>query len=60
MDGYCFRTNFLRQCVLQVAERSETHLDKIISREEIAKRILTVSYSNDPIARSLTLRYEPF
>lgn len=49
-------TNFLRKLVLQVAERSVTHLDKIISCDEICKRILTVSYSNDPISRAITLR----
>ena len=46
----------MRSCILQVVERCEIHLDKIISLDEICRRILIVSHSNDPLARSLTLR----
>lgn len=53
----CCRTNFLRLCVLQVTQQSQKHLEKIISIDEFVRRIYTVTHSNDPVARALTLRY---
>ncbi|XP_028969068.1 integrator complex subunit 7 [Galendromus occidentalis] len=37
-------------------QESEKHLDKILSVDEFVRRIFTVMYSNDPVARALTLR----
>lgn len=53
----CFyRSNFLRLLILRVMQESEKHLDKILSVDEFVRRIFIVMYSNDPVARALTLR----
>ena len=52
------RNNFLRLCVLRVVQDSQAHLEKILNVDEFMKRIFSVIHSNDPIARSLTLRYK--
>ncbi|KAJ2616015.1 hypothetical protein H4S08_000976 [Coemansia sp. RSA 1365] len=56
--GDLFRssTNPLRYHIAQVFEASRHHLTQITQTEELLKRILTVLYSNDPIARVLALR----
>nr|CAB3256489.1 integrator complex subunit 7-like [Phallusia mammillata] len=53
-----FRTgnNFIRLCILRVAQQSTKHLDKILNVDEFMKRIYIVIHSNDPYARALTLR----
>ncbi|KAK3583159.1 hypothetical protein CHS0354_027572 [Potamilus streckersoni] len=48
--------NFIRWCILRVTQQSEKHLDKILSVDEFMKKIVSVYYSNDPIARAVTLR----
>ncbi|KAJ1965253.1 hypothetical protein GGI12_000903 [Dipsacomyces acuminosporus] len=56
--GDLFRssTSSLRYHIVQVFEASRHHLPRITHTEELLKRILTVLYSNDPIARVLALR----
>ncbi|CAN8008454.1 unnamed protein product [Ixodes pacificus] len=49
-------TNFLRMLVLKVMQQSDKHLDKILNIDEFVRRIFSVMYSNDPVARALTLR----
>ncbi|XP_053211694.1 integrator complex subunit 7-like [Panonychus citri] len=49
-------SNFSRLLILKVIHESEKHLDKIINMDEFVRRLFTVTYSNDPIARSITLR----
>lgn len=49
-------SNFSRLLILKVIQESEKHLDKIISMDEFVRRLFSVTYSNDPIARSTTLR----
>ncbi|XP_020909303.1 integrator complex subunit 7 [Exaiptasia diaphana] len=53
-----FRTgnNFMRLCILKVAQRSEKHLDKILNVDEFLRRIYSVIHSNDPVARAMTIR----
>jgi len=51
-----FRSNFLRLCILKVTQQSEKHLDKILNVDEFLKRIYSVTYSNDPVARAITVR----
>lgn len=46
----------MRLCVLRVCQQSEKHLDKISNVDEFVRRVFSVTYSNDPIARALTLR----
>lgn len=54
---YCIcRSNQLRSCLIRVVGECETELSKVFSRDEVARRILKVSHSNDPIARALTLQ----
>lgn len=43
-------------CVLRVCQQTEKHLDKISNVDEFIRRVYSVIYSNDPIARALTLR----
>lgn len=49
-------SNFSRVLILRVIRQSSKHLDKISNSDEFIKRLFSVSYSNDPIARALTLR----
>ena len=42
--------------MLRVCQQSEKHLEKITNVDEFVKRIFMVIHSNDPVARSLTLR----
>lgn len=49
-------SNFSRLLILRVVEQSQKHLDKISNADEFVKRITSVSYCNDPVARALTLR----
>uniref|UniRef100_A0A131YU36 Integrator complex subunit 7 n=1 Tax=Rhipicephalus appendiculatus TaxID=34631 RepID=A0A131YU36_RHIAP len=49
-------SNFLRMLVLKVVQQSERHLDKVLNIDEFVRRIFSVMYSNDPVARALTLR----
>ena len=51
------RNNFIRLCILRVAQQSEKHLDKIFTVEQFIRRIFGVIHSNDPVARAITLRY---
>eukprot|EP00124_Ichthyophonus_hoferi_P004436 Ihof_evm2s488 gene=Ihof_evmTU2s488 len=49
-------SNFTRYQILQVFQRSELHLGAIYTIDDVIKRVSSVIYSNDPIARALTLR----
>lgn len=49
-------SNLFRLWVLRVCQQSEKHLEKITNVDEFVKKIFTVMHSNDPVARSLTLR----
>ncbi|KAF5295112.1 hypothetical protein FQA39_LY13263 [Lamprigera yunnana] len=55
-DVFRIGSNFLRLWVLRVCQQSEKHLDKISNVDEFVRRVYSVIHSNDPIARSLTLR----
>ncbi|XP_073994843.1 integrator complex subunit 7 [Rhodnius prolixus] len=55
-DVFRVGNNFLRLWVLRVCQQSEKHLDKILNVEEFVRRIFSVSHSNDPVARALTLQ----
>ncbi|KAL4238895.1 Integrator complex subunit 7 [Mactra antiquata] len=55
-DVFRAGNNFIRWCILRVAQQSEKHLDKILNVDEFLRRIFTVYHSNDPIARAITLR----
>lgn len=52
----CCSPNVLREYVVQVTEQSKGHLCKVTDVEEVFRRISTVIFSNDPMARALTLR----
>ena len=48
--------NFLRVLILKVMQQSEKHLDKIVNVDEFVRRLFAVTFSNDPLARAITLR----
>ncbi|KAJ1948370.1 hypothetical protein FBU59_001628, partial [Linderina macrospora] len=56
--GDLFRScsNALRYHIVQVFERAHHHLPRVTHTDELLKRILTVLYSNDPVARVLALQ----
>ncbi|KAJ1799905.1 hypothetical protein LPJ59_001496 [Coemansia sp. RSA 2399] len=56
--GDLFRSspNSMRYHIAQVFESSRHHLVQITHTEELLKRVISVLYSNDPIARVLALR----
>ena len=55
--NFTIRNNFVRLCILRVAQQSTKHLDKILNVDEFMKRVYTVIHSNDPYARAIVLRY---
>ncbi|CAI4233415.1 unnamed protein product [Auanema sp. JU1783] len=55
-DAFRDGSNELRLCVARVLSECHSHLSLVFSRAEILKKILTVSHSNDPEARALTLQ----
>eukprot|EP00041_Stephanoeca_diplocostata_P031472 m.980380 g.980380 ORF g.980380 m.980380 type:complete len:1008 (-) comp23966_c0_seq1:670-3693(-) len=48
--------NNVRFRILKATEASKHHLGKIMSTDEVLRRLLSVYHSNDPLARSITLR----
>lgn len=48
-------TNFVRVQICEVLERNQCHLNKIYNIDEFYRNLFTVTTSNDPIARSITL-----
>ncbi|KAL3994867.1 hypothetical protein ACH3XW_23480 [Acanthocheilonema viteae] len=48
--------NELRLCIVRVMGECSTELRLVFSNDEVARRVLKVSHSNDPLARSLTLQ----
>lgn len=48
-------SNFIRVQISEVFERNPSHLNKIYSIDDFYRNIFTVTTSNDPIARSITL-----
>lgn len=48
-------SNFIRLQICEVFERNQIHLSKIYNVDEFYRTLFTVTTSNDPIARSLTL-----
>ena len=51
-----YPNNFVKFNILRVFERSKRFLPQITNMDEFVKRISVVLHSNDPLARSLTLR----
>lgn len=49
-------SNFCRLLILRVLHQANKHLDKISNCDEFVRRIFSVIYSNDPVARALTLK----
>ncbi|KAI1292120.1 Integrator complex subunit 7 [Halotydeus destructor] len=49
-------SNFSRLLVLKTLQHCEKHLDKILNVDEFVRRLFGVTHSNDPVARSITLR----
>uniref|UniRef100_A0A1I7WRV0 Integrator complex subunit 7 n=1 Tax=Heterorhabditis bacteriophora TaxID=37862 RepID=A0A1I7WRV0_HETBA len=56
-DAFKEGSNELRMCVARVLAECGSHLSLVFSGREILKRLLSVSHSNDPEARALTLQY---
>lgn len=48
-------SNFIRVQICEVLERNQSHMNKIYNVDEFFRNIFTVTTSNDPIARSITL-----
>lgn len=48
-------SNFIRVQICEVLERNQSHLNKIYNVDDFFRNIFTVTTSNDPIARSITL-----
>lgn len=55
-DVFRIGTNLLRFNTLKVVQLSERHLNKITNVDEFLRRIHSVTHSNDPVARAITLR----
>lgn len=54
-EAYRLGSNFLRIQICEVIERNQDQLHKIYNIDDFYRSIFTVTTSNDPIARSLTL-----
>ena len=48
--------NQTRGYILKVFLATQSHFQKILNLDEIVKRLVSVTYTNDPVARALTLR----
>lgn len=48
-------SNFIRVQICELLERNQSHLDKIYNVDDFFRNLFTVTTSNDPIARSITL-----
>lgn len=48
-------SNFIRVQICEVFERNQCHLNKIYNVDDFFRNLFTVTTSNDPIARSITL-----
>lgn len=48
-------SNFIRIQICEVLKRNQSHLNKIYNIDDFFRNIFTVTTSNDPIARSVTL-----
>lgn len=48
-------SNFIRVQICEVLERNQSHLNKIYNVDVFYRNLFTVTTSNDPIARSITL-----
>ncbi|MCP9262141.1 hypothetical protein DINM_005433 [Dirofilaria immitis] len=55
-NPFPFSCNELRLCIVRVVGECSTELRLVFSNDEVARRVLKVSHSNDPLARSLTLQ----
>lgn len=54
-EAFKFCSNFIRIQICEVFERNQSHLNKIYNVDLFYRNIFTVTTSNDPIARSITL-----
>lgn len=54
-EAYRCGTNFIRMQICEVFERNQNYLDKVYNVDDFYRSIFTVTTSNDPIARSITL-----
>lgn len=53
-----FSSNPLRMTIARVLSECRSHLSLVFSGSEIFKRFLSVSHSNDPVARAMTLQVD--
>lgn len=54
-EAFRYGSNFIRVQICEVLERNQSHLNKIYNVDDFYRNIFTVTTSNDPIARSITL-----
>lgn len=54
-EAFKFCSNFIRIQICEVLDRSQSHLNKIYNVDLFYRNLFTVTTSNDPIARSITL-----
>ncbi|EYC23324.1 hypothetical protein Y032_0015g2590 [Ancylostoma ceylanicum] len=55
-DAFKDGTNSLRMTIARALSECGSHLSLVFSGSEIFKRVLSVSHSNDPVARTMTLQ----
>ncbi|RCH79334.1 Integrator complex subunit 7, partial [Rhizopus azygosporus] len=55
-DWFRSYNNTVKLYILKVFKEASHHLEKVMNVDETVRRILPILGSNDPIARSLTLR----
>uniref|UniRef100_W6NFP3 Integrator complex subunit 7 n=1 Tax=Haemonchus contortus TaxID=6289 RepID=W6NFP3_HAECO len=55
-DAFKDGSNPLRMTIARVLSECKSHLSLVFSGSEIFKRFLSVSHSNDPVARAMTLQ----
>lgn len=54
-EAFKFCSNFIRLQICEVLDRNQSHLNKIYNIDLFYRNLFTVTTSNDPIARSITL-----
>ncbi|ELT98599.1 hypothetical protein CAPTEDRAFT_184593 [Capitella teleta] len=55
-DVFRFGSNLQRLCILRATDHTKKQLSKVTNVEEFLRKIFSVTHSNDPIARAITIR----
>ncbi|KAF6778694.1 hypothetical protein AHF37_01691 [Paragonimus kellicotti] len=53
---FCDGSNYVRLCILRACSSCRSHLEKLTVCDDIVRKLMPFTASNDPVTRALTLR----